>query len=60
MNFVIADLPDMRLITEPRALLQLAFYLVCLQGIVAPYPRAHLLIVEIVMSCVSSTSSKKD
>ena len=46
-KFFIAILSDVRSITE-RALLQLALYLVNLQGIVAPYPQAHLLIVEIV------------
>ena len=47
IKFVIAALPDTRSIREPRALLQIAFYLVNLQDIVGPYPRAHLLIVEI-------------
>ena len=51
-QFIVATLPDTRLITEPRALLHLAFYLVNLKGIVAPCPRARLLIVEIVM-CVA-------
>ena len=51
-QFIVAILPDTGLITEPKALLHLAFYLVNLQGIVAPYPRARLLIVEIVM-CVA-------
>ena len=55
-KFVIAILPDARSITE-RALLQLAFYLVNLQGIVAPYPRAYLLIVEIV-TCLAFLQSQ--
>ena len=58
-KFVIAILPDTRSIPEPRALLQLVFYLVNLQGIVAPYPRAHLLIVEIVTCDVFLESQEK-
>ena len=59
-NFVIAILPDTRLITEPRALLQLAFCLVNLLGILAPYPQAHLLIGEIVRSDVFLENQVKE
>ena len=57
-KFVTAILQDMRSIMEPRALLQLAFYLINLQGIVALYPQAHLLIVEIVTCDISEKSRK--
>ena len=50
---------DARSITAQGALLQLAFYLVNLQGIVAPYPRANLLIVEIVTFDVFLESQEK-
>ena len=47
-KFIIAIVPDTRSIREPRAFLQLAFYLVNFQGFVAPYPRAHLPVAELI------------
>jgi len=58
-KFIIAILTDTRLIAEPGALLKLALYLVNLQGTVAPYPRVHLLIVEIVTCDVVLESQEK-
>ena len=58
-KLVVANLPVTRSIMEPRAVLQLVFYLVNLKGIVALYPWVHLVTVEIVTCDVLFESQEK-
>ena len=53
-KLVVAILTGTRSITETRALFQVAFYFIHLQGIITTYSRDHLRIVEIAQTSVRS------